>query len=344
MIWKPHTLAALIGLLTLSGCRHDVSGGGAVRYEFGREEGYYCYAPSVIEDVDGVRYAFVCRNMNAGEVVDHIFLYTGTPSGDSTVWDEGACVLSPSAEGWDRCHVCDPDVREFPLTYRGEQYRWIMTYLGVDRWDCLHNQIGLAFAKEIGGPYVKYDRNPLIVSADTTTWGVGQSTSIVADPSTIRIFYACRGDRLGTRLIRLNPVETLEIGPEELVPGLPPNSYPATSGQYLYAVSETRSGALREVPTWVGDICRVQRMPLPHGITRLMPKDPAPHWTVLGEIVPARSGSPRNHNPGLLTDTRGYVADGQPLTIYFTPADTGSNWLWSYEIRSMRISGRSRQK
>ena len=183
-----------LALLTLLGCKgNDGNEPQAltpqIRYEFSGGAGHYNYAPSIIEDQYGIRYGFVCENRDPFKIVDYVYLYKGIPTEKGYVWQPGTQIIEPSETGWDNCHICDPDVREFKTTYKGETYNWIMTYLGVDRWDCNHNQIGLAISKNIEGPYIKFDRNPLVAYEDTTKWGVGQSTTIVKDSTTIQLFY-----------------------------------------------------------------------------------------------------------------------------------------------------------
>ncbi|HVV04581.1 MAG TPA: hypothetical protein VHC96_10195, partial [Puia sp.] len=57
-------------------------------------------------------------------------------------------------------------------------------------------------------------------------------------------------------------------------------------------------------------------------------------WTEMGLIGEAQTRFPRNHNPGLLTDTKGYLIPGRDLIVYFTVAVTGDDWLWSYDLYS----------
>ena len=64
-------------------------------------------------------------------------------------------------------------------------------------------------------------------------------------------------------------------------------------------------------------------------------------WKEIGLVGPAQTGFPRNHNPGLLTDTRGYMLSDDEAVIYFTVAMTGENWLWSYDVYSATYDLRS---
>lgn len=89
---------------------------------------------------------FVCQNKVPFVIRDHIYLFKGIPTKNGYKWQPGTEVLGPSKSGWDKIHTCDPDVRKMNFSYKGQEYHWIMFYLGVDQW-FNHNQIGLAFSK-----------------------------------------------------------------------------------------------------------------------------------------------------------------------------------------------------
>jgi hypothetical protein len=302
-----------------------------VRYEFGGGAGHYNYAPSVIQDPYGIRYGFVCQNRTPFEVVDYVYLYKGIPTKDGYRWQPGTMILAPSESGWDCCHVCDPDVREFTTVYNGETYSWIMTYLGVDQWDCKHNQIGLALAKNIEGPYIKFDKNPLVACGDRTQWGVGQSTTVVLDTATVRLFYT-RSGGFACRDIKLNNLNEIQFGAEKRIPGMGIDNYPAYSKTKVYMASERLVDMDSQIPTWVGNVCELRALPVEQDLST-----PSDEWTKTGQVTPAESGFPRNHNPGFLTDTKGYLPNDDELILYFTPAVTGENWLWSYDLYSARF-------
>lgn len=304
-----------------------------IRYELSGGAGHYNYAPSVIEDKYKTRYAFVCQNLNPFEIVDYLYLYKGIPTEQGYQWQPGTRIMDPSEDGWDHIHICDPDVREFTTKYNGETYDWIMTYLGVDQWHN-HNQIGLAVSKSIEGPWIKFDKNPLITYADTTKWGVGQSTSVVLDSTTIRLFYSSTLNpkhRLAYRDIKLNDLDNIILGDEKYIPGKTGNNFPAYSDNYIFIVSEEwrRNDYEEGIPTWVGNYSTLRYISRDKDIST-----PIEEWTEIGHVGPSDSGFPRNHNPGILTDSKGYMLNENELIMYFTPAVTGENWLWSYDLYS----------
>ena len=306
-----------------------------VKYELSGGAGHYNYAPSVIQDEYGIRYAYMCQNRNPFEIVDYIYLYKGIPTKDGYKWQPGTEVLGQSTEGWDNCHLCDPDVREFTTKWKGRTYNWIMTYLGVDQWDCNHNQIGLAVAESIEGPWIKFDGNPIVPSPDLNQWGTGQSTTIVKNDSTIVLYYSGVNSitRYGfyQREIVLNDLDNIRLGDPVGLPYLDVNRYPAMSKDKLFMVGEMRSEDYEPlIPTWVGNMCIIVYVDLDEDWMNAKTNP----WKEVHTITPEHSGFPRNHNPGFLTDTKGYLVDDNELVVYFTPAVTGSDWLWSYDLWS----------
>jgi hypothetical protein len=306
-----------------------------IRYELGGGAGHYNYAPSVIQDQYGIRYAFMCENKNAFEIIDYIYLYKGIPTANGYVWQPGTEIVAPSSSGWDKIHICDPDVRRYDLTYKGEKYQWVMTYLGVDQWHN-HNQIGLAISKNIEGPYIKYDQNPFIPFTDTTQWGVGQTSSIVLNDSIMRVFYSRsakpKRSMMCMRDVDIRNLDNPIIGEEKVVPHLYPNTFFAASKNNIYAVSELWINQSKEIPTWVGNHVRFVYKPISENL-----HDTADRWREIAMFGPNETRFPRNHNPGFLTDDKGYMLDEEQAVIYFTVAMTGSNWLWSYDLYSATI-------
>ena len=312
----------------------------SVRYEFGGGAGHYDYAPSFIVDKYGIIYGYLCQNREPFKIVDYIYLYKGIPTPDGTVWQPGTEVIEPSRTGWDDCHICDPDVREYDIRdTNGNTHKWIMTYLGVDQWDCNHNQIGLAVADNIEGPWTKCDNlNPIIPYDRFDKWGTGQSTSIVLDDTTIAIFYhsttTVANGGLAMRIINLSDMKKFEPGEELKTPFIWANTYVALTKDRIYAVSEQRSENYeKEIPTWVGDLCVVRYKDRSDDFVADM-TDPIETWTEIGRVTPELSHFPRNHNPGFLTDSKGWIPDENKLTVYFTTAVTGDDWLWSYDLYS----------
>lgn len=316
-----------------------------IRYELSGGAGHYNYAPSFIQDKYGIIYGYMCQNRDPFKIVDYVYLYKGIPTSEGMKWQPGTEVIEPSRTGWDDCHICDPDVRHYTVRDKdGKEHKWIMTYLGVDQWDCNHNQIGLAVADNIEGPWTKYqDVNPLIPYPRFDRWGTGQSTSVILEDGRIAIFYhsspvgddnnpAYMGQAF--RIMDISDLNHPDIGTEMRM-GLPNgNTYVAFSPKRIYAVCERKSPEQdKEIPTWVGDNCIVYYKERTGDLIADL-TGPFESWTEVGRVTPAISGFPRNHNPGFLTDEKGWIPDENNLVVYYTNAVTGDDWLWSYDMYS----------
>ncbi|WMT39448.1 hypothetical protein RE628_18720 [Paenibacillus sp. D2_2] len=141
---------------------------------FPDDDGIYNYCPSPVRVDEDTMVVFYCANTWPGLVIDDIYGRKGKLQDGQWIFSDKFRVLEPSRLGWDCIHVCDPDVIKGEYSYQGETYSWVMVYLGCDIHYCYHNQIGIAFAKNIEGPYVKYDRNPIIGSDEIFNWGQGK--------------------------------------------------------------------------------------------------------------------------------------------------------------------------
>jgi hypothetical protein len=131
------------------------------------------------------------------------------------------------------------------------------------------------------------------------------------------------------REIKLNDLDNIVLGEEKKVPFLSANSYPAMSDKNIYMVSEMKVNQDKEIPTWVGNVSRLAYKPITESL--FAEED---GWLEIGHAGQAETGFPRSHNPGILTNTKGYLFDKNELVVYFTVAMTGENWLWSYDLYS----------
>lgn len=296
------------------------------------DPGYYSYAPSAIESDSGDKYIFVCHNKTKHEVIDYIYFYKSQNVEQENNWSSGKAVLGPSNDSWDSIHTCDPDVRRLDYSYKGDDYKWIMFYLGNDTEGSKHNQIGLAFSKEIDGPYIKYDDNPLIGYEDTTTWGVGQSTAVVLDDETVNLYYSKWPDNQVKRQIQFNESSSIKVGDEEIISHLDNNTYVSYFHDEIFTVKSYKSYDFNEMPDMVGDVIRVQNSKMISGGYRS-----SGEWNKIVELGPGITGFDRNHNPGFLTDEKGYLRSRDELIVYFTVSQPGNNWLWTYDLYSAKI-------
>lgn len=139
----------------------------SLRAVYTHADGIYSYAPSTIRIGDS-RYMWTCHNHYPFIVRDDIVM---------TRWDEGhltedRSVLTHSFFGWDSFHICDPSVVRSDIVFNKAAYHWVMFFLGNDVDRSARNQIGVALAQTIEGPWEKLPQ-PVLAYAQSEGWGIG---------------------------------------------------------------------------------------------------------------------------------------------------------------------------
>jgi len=310
---------------------------------FGSGYQTYNYAPSSIISEDGtVESHFYCSNKNAGVVVDYIYL-TQRING---VWQPKTLVLSPGPATWDAVHTCDPSVIKGSFNYSGTNYQWAMFYLGCDVTTCKHNQIGVAFANSLTGPWVKWAGNPIISFSSYSYWGVGQASATSIDGLGQMLLFYTKGDLSGTKIFRreldLSDMSSPVIGSAMTVPkaGLTERDGSTVifhNADFVYDpvrdkffVCRSRHPFDTTVPDFIASEVQVAC------IDGDAIWSGSGSWDVLGNIGVNNSGYPRNHNSGILRTPYGDLPDFSQIRIIFAVGVTGDDWLWSYRLHSIK--------
>ncbi len=318
---------------------------GSLREVYNPTAGRYAYAPSVM-DVDGVRWIWTCHNDEFEVIKDHI--YETKIVGGRVVSSRSVLRATPGA--WDSFHVCDPSVVAGRFLYQGVQYRYAMFYLGNDLDASQHNQIGVAFAKELGGAWVKYP-NPLVTFERTDQWGVGQPSAMTDLTTGLTMLFYTQGDtstRAYRRLINLSRADTPYVGTPTLITTTGLTGHDGGSdwlNGFDVALDRARSRiivvreqhpypAVGDNPWWIGFNVQVASM----SIKDLMSGRGA--WTVEGDINEQLTTFPRNHNAGLARTEAGWLPDHNEIEVIFTDSCTGPfdvcDSLYTYDLWSIR--------
>jgi hypothetical protein len=314
-------------------------------------DGIYAYAPSIIR-VGDQRYIWTCHNHDPFIVRDDIVM---------TKWQAGRLVedrsvLTHSLFGWDSFHICDPSVMHSDIVFNKATYHWVMFFLGnnVDR--SAQNQIGVALAQSIEGPWEKLPQ-PVLAHVEDGSWGIGQPSAVPLDgKGRFLIVYSGAGIHAATidlsdmnHIVTSTSVEVATKGLEGLT-----SLSPAVSNldiafgpgrRRIYAVGDIRSGEKR-YPTFITSrlaVLSIDTDDLVHG---------SGNWRIESVIGPELTGFPRNHNAGLVRDADGNLADGR-VTVVFTrscatasnlPCKAGARAEWTYDLWeiSAPLSTRSR--
>lgn len=320
----------------------------------------YNYCPSIFVE-DGVTHIYYCTNISPNVIRDHVGYRT---SADGQTYSDEAIVLYPDADKtvWDGIHTCDPEIVKGEFHWNGEVYNYLLGYLGCKTLDCEINEIGLAVAKEPGGPFIKLDHlNPFVhYEFDSSTderrkvfqWGVGQVSMINMDKKGQIMMIYTRGDAVGTSLVcekwdlsDLNDpqpiggddwkvtVPTRGAVGRDMKPSLLTNAdfvYDGQNGQ-LYMVCDGAPTYLEGVddpgsPTFISSNLRVLRFSqqcFPGEMEGFFVQDMYARWNTVKSIGKKDTGFPRNHNAGLLSDPYGWLADEEALQVFYAVSDVG---------------------
>lgn len=317
----------------------------------------YSYAPSAVL-ANGNTYYYTCHNAVDSQIKDHIyFTQVNTPGAPP---QQDYSLFTGSGSGWDGNHTCDPSVVAGNFGYNGTQYGYAMFYLGTDLGNS-HNQIGVAFANALGGPWVRYPQ-PIVTSdlPNTSQWGVGQPTATTVDAATGRVllFYGqdanvTDGSTAGRsaydrnlltayrRDITLGNMNAPLIGPAVEITNA---GLTGTDG----AQDRLHNFDVAYDPTRDRFYVARERYPFPWDdpwyISTEVEIDSIPAssiwngggtWQQEALITPSMTGFARNHNPGILRTIYGTLPDSSNLTTVFTRGDAVPANLWSYDLHKI---------
>jgi hypothetical protein len=295
------------------------------------KEEIYNYAPCAVQTDETTKYVFYCTNKESGIIVDYIGWRKGQLEDGEWCWGEEHIALSPEDTGWDNIHVCDPDILQGEFRYNGHTYSWALFYLGCDQLNCKHNQIGVAFADKIEGPWVKFDANPVVPGA-LEYWGTGQCSEVSIDrKGKFKLIYRDAdemGDRYKMAVCDFSDMSKYQVGEPILLPklGLPDVNlsmshvvYDAEQDILYLAAEKDWDGKVRCCQEIV--IAAISGKELDQGEGR---------WETLGVIDSTFTDRYGNHNAALGRDPFGMITKSDELPIYISSAT--QTYIWSFRI------------
>lgn len=336
----------------------EMPASGAQLFDAAHTLGMYNYCPSVIQLEDGTRYVYYCTNKTMYQVVDYVGCRKGTLQADGTyTWSSETIVFSPSSDGWDKQHVCDPSVVAGDFTYNGEEYGYLMAYLGCVTTDNQDNELGIAVAKSPEGPFVRVGTEPLVAydfdsseeAAELFQWGVGQPSLVSIDKAgKVWLFYTYGDGKVTKTVVRTcdfsdldNPVvgDAVAVSKSGLV-NLNGNGDFLNNADFAYDAEKDRFYLASDCHPHPNDaqpdfISSHFRAAYCEGSDFAKAK-----WTNMANIGPVDTGFPRNHNVGLVRDAYGHTVSDDYITVYYTVSETGtSTWthLGTYRIHEFNL-------
>ncbi len=252
---------------------------------------------------------------------------------------------------FDEHHACDPAVVKGKFFYDGITNSWAMFYLGEDISPniIMHNQIGVAFASSLAGPWKKWSKNPIIPFSSYNAWGVGQACATSIDNAGRLMLFYGKGDETESKMVwrelDLSDMSAPFIGPENtvLTNGLTERdgssvffnnanfaynnsrdifflfcaSHPHYTNFPDFIASELLIPCIDAIAIWSG----------------------SGTWEVLAHINSGHSGFPRNHNSGILRNAYGVIPDPAKLSVIFAVSAEATGWDWLGSYRLHTISG-----
>lgn len=314
------------------------------------KSGIYNYCPSIMQIDENTAYIYYCTNKISRNVTDYIGCRKGTRNAEGKWdWASEQIVLSPSrrtlfTSKWDSRHTCDPSVVAGSFSYNGEQYSYLMAYLGCVSNDSQDNKIGLAVAKSPEGPFVKIGDKPFIdfeyEGSDIWEWGVGQPSIINIDKQSRVMMFYTRGDRNGTRTIveewdlsdlssptrhsqaTLSAKGLKNLNGKQDIMNNADFVYDSVKGRY-FAVSDCHPDPSSE-PDYISSHFRINYFDVSSSYTSFT-------WKQLTTVGKSETQFVRNHNTGVLRDAYGHLPD-KYLSVFYTVSIEGTESLWSYRI------------
>ena len=309
----------------------------------------YNYCPSAIYYKDNV-YVYFCANPIEGAVSDHIYL--NTINTETMTYSEKKLMLSPSQDGWDKEHVCDPSVVSGSFAYNGSDYNYLMAYLGCDRKDVNHNQVGIAVAKELDGEWVKVTEINPIISADfdcsldssVNQWGVGQPSVINLDKNgTVAIFYT--GNKTGNTCTACEIFDLSNLNSPKKISEFKVSNAGTTNGNEkpetitnadfayssgtgkIYMITDRHPFTV--YPTIIADSSDIYETEI-GDLSNIGSLEDC-IWTKVDTVGIEKTCSQKNHNTGFLRTASGNLYTN---AVLYTSAD---EILWSYRIGIIRF-------
>lgn len=315
----------------------------------------YCPAPVLLDEHNMM--IFYCANTVPGVVIDDIYARKGIKQQDEWVFGDKFRVLEPSRTDWDCIHVCDPDVIKGEFHYKGERYNWLLVYLGCDIHYSYHNQIGIAFAKSIEGPYIKYEHNPVVAYTETFHWGAGQPCVVSLDgKGKFRMLYTrsvhdyerrtmdthtfwCDFDFYDSdqpwigEPVMMNEGGIVNMeGAGDLSVFNPSIVWDRESDTY-YLTREGTPFQREVVPGFISSYTQVLKIP-----RQLFERNEG-GWEVVANISKEHTAFPRNHNTGLMKDTYGWSCMPDLSAAVTVSRTQEQGYLWTYRIHQVNIGG-----
>lgn len=326
--------------------------GGASFFEelFGEslEENFYNYCPTVMREGNDTLHVWYCSNRDSGVVTDYVAYRKGTLNANGG-WDfsEKQLVLSPTPNSWDYVHTCDPSVVKGAFRMGGENYSYLMAYLGCATTSNSANEVGIAVAKSPEGPWVKVDSlNPIAdfihsEEYNASSWGYGQPCVISSDNAGKVLLFYSKGVTSGTHTYveewdlsdlddarKLREARLWDAGVTNASGGSDViNNADFAFDPYLnrlYCIKEDFPYPTDGGVNWITGSNTLMYLDLGESGFDTLFCDY--RWNVCGKLTREITGKFRNHNCGIVTDEYGRITNPFRIPVLFTVSDAATDY------------------
>ena len=312
------------------------------------DENFYNYCPTAMMEGNDTMHVWYCSNKKSGNVTDYVAYRKGTltPDGKWT-FSEKQLVLQPTSDTWDSRHTCDPSVVKGKFEMGGENYEYLMAYLGCYTSNGCCNEVGIAVAKKPEGPWIKVDHlNPIAnfyESADfnESSWGYGQPSVISYDGEGKILLIYTKGVKSGTyayaeewdfsdldnaKLLRENALSSLGVvnasGQTDVINNADFAYDPHL--QRLYCIKEDFPYPSDGNTDWITGSNTLLYIDLgENGLDTIFGEH---RWNLGGKIIPSMTDFARNHNMGILTDGYGQLLNPYKVPILYTMSELRTDY------------------
>lgn len=330
------------------------------------ETNKYNYCPSYFIE-DNIAHVYYCTNKDEGNVTDYVGYRKGEVVNNKVKYiDNSQYVLTHGEMGsWDSRHACDPSVVKGEFKYHGEEYNYLMAYLGCVPSDCTQNETGIAVSKTPDGPWIKCDFkedgvtkiNPIVpfsdFSCNETSWGTGQPSLVSVDKKGRVLLFTTVGATNGTftnlREYDFSDIDNYKLLRERVsinIDGIRGSTgsasfinnadfgYDEVNKRIIMSKPRQFFGTDGKSPNFIADTIDVYYIDDTEGSeigdVLFAGKNTTKIWKLIGSVNESLTGFLRNHNTGLVTDEYKRIDSSSPLGVLFTRSDEDSGGQWSY--------------
>ena len=330
------------------------------------ETNKYNYCPSYFIE-DNIAHVYYCTNKDEGNVTDYVGYRKGEVVNNKVKYsDNSQYVLTHGEMGsWDSRHACDPSVVKGEFKYHGEEYNYLMAYLGCVPSDCTQNETGIAVSKTPDGPWIKCDFkedgvtkiNPIVpfsdFSCNETSWGTGQPSLVSVDKKGRVLLFTTVGATNGTftnlREYNFSDIDNYKLLRERVsinIDGIRGSNgsasfinnadfgYDEVNKRIIMAKPRQFFGTDGKSPNFIADTIDVYYIDDTEGSeigdVLFAGKNTTKIWKLIGSVNESLTGFLRNHNTGLVTDEYKRIDSSSPLGVLFTRGDEDRGGQWSY--------------